>query len=944
MRVILAVLGVGLAGVSGAAWEALPPMPSAVSGVKQPVLLLDGDWKFTATGVKTTCAVPGEWAMQGITVPKGEAAVYERGVTVPADWAGLRGLLRFDGVHAECEVFWDEVKVGEHAGGFVPFIVEVPKLAAGEHVLRVEVKSESVSDTLSTMSQYAAHQVGGIVRSVRLMCVPKVSVESLRFVTEAVGDDWAEVAVHVRVPAVASNGVQVTAELVARDGSRVWQATAEVPEGKDIAVLRGRANGVALWTSETPELYKLAWQVKESDGATWSRGDKKVGLRTVKVEGNRLLVNGRPVKLFGVNRHEIDAKRGRCVSPELARKDAKLFKGANVNCVRTSHYPPSEAFLDACDELGLFVECEAALCWVGFSANPIWKEWDYKDAKFLPYLLRANLDQVAAFGDHASVIMWSLGNESNWSPLWSEVDAAVRAADPSRPTVFHDQAWGDGWVIHPMAAVANQHYPYEDNPEQWSKQGRPLWFGEYAHVECYNRRELLTDPGIRADWGRPLERMVDLMWAQPGCLGGTIWAGIDDVFEMPDGSRKGYGEWGIIDVQRRKKPEYDGVRSAYSPVKLIVPKQSEDGVLTVKIQNRFNFTNLKKINIDFSYSTTPFEKDYTTNCIVDLEPHAWGEIKLPLQLGISSNGVLAVRISDSNKARSEDRVYTFGRPFILDLDDERVQELVSPITYNADASLNMLGKTLPAPVPFIAALNNTGGAATPSGTQLSADIEPLNDLQPWTWKAVDGLPCVFTGENEQMRAQMRYGVSNGVLDVSYRLEIKQAVNPRQWGLLLTAENLSKRLMWVRNRQGRICDLSDGQRWYGSAYASYKNALGGVERRDGYSSDWNIQGHALGSVNFRATRTHVFAMSLGASPGEDGTIDTLNIAAPTMGTSIPAVRAWVDGDCVRILCAGFSTGGADHFMARHYDAERRPLKMGDVVKGGFRVARMFADGE
>ena len=120
------------------------------------------------------------------------------------------------------------------------------------------------------------------------------------------------------------------------------------------------------------------------------------------------------------------------------RRDAELFKAANCNFIRTSHYPPAEEFLAECDRVGLFVELEAPLCWVGHGAAPVWQEWDYRDPTRLPHLLAANLESVAYSFNHACVLLRSLANESAWSANFKTVAQYVQAADPTRPITFHE--------------------------------------------------------------------------------------------------------------------------------------------------------------------------------------------------------------------------------------------------------------------------------------------------------------------------------------------------------------------------------------------------------------------------------------------------------------------------------------------------------------------------
>jgi hypothetical protein len=413
----------------------LTPRPATVPGVAAPLLSLNGTWEFVpAAGVAARpIEVPGEWAMQGFEVPAGGFATCARHVDVPADWRGMTVKLRFDAVHAVCDVLVNGQAVGGHEGGFVPFELDVTKaIRPGRNEVVVRVQSESVADSVACISQYAAHQVGGIIRKVALYCVPAAHVSRQWHETTVTGRN-ARVVVHTDLDTGATTGRFVVAHRLLDPSGR----SVATSEGPSPMVVRG----ARLWTSETPDLYTLETTLS-AGGRPVQTLRERVGLREVRVEGNRLLVNGHPVKLLGVNRHEVHPIRGRSLTPELCRKDAELFRAANVNIVRTSHYPPSEEFLDACDELGIFVESEAAICWVMHGASPIWKTWNHLDPKFFPYLLRATLDNIAANRNHPSVLIWSLGNESMWTALFAKVLEVAKKDDPTRPFTFHDQALG----------------------------------------------------------------------------------------------------------------------------------------------------------------------------------------------------------------------------------------------------------------------------------------------------------------------------------------------------------------------------------------------------------------------------------------------------------------------------------------------------------------------
>ena len=219
-----------------------------------------------------------------------------------------------------------------------------------------------------------------------------------------------------------------------------------------------------------------------------------------------------------------------------------LFKEANINYIRTSHYPPSEEFVSICDSLGFFVELENPFCWVSHGAGEGSSILDFTDSRYLKWLRTTTLETVEQYRNHPSVIIWSLANESYWSENWQKIKMLYDSLDMSRPKTFHDQAYGgyNNFGSNNME-IANIHYPGPQGPDVARNFERSLLFGEYCHLNVYNRQEVYTDPQVRDDWGEVFEKMWEAMYHSEGCLGGAIWSGIDDIFLLPDSNATGYG-------------------------------------------------------------------------------------------------------------------------------------------------------------------------------------------------------------------------------------------------------------------------------------------------------------------------------------------------------------------------------------------------------------------
>jgi len=461
MKKILLLLTVGLSLFFLPLRASYYAVPVGVAGLSSPVLPLNGTWKFKPlfrpdyTGVKTNIRrwkdirVPGEWVMQGFEVEAGKAAAYARDFLLPSAWKGKKVVLRCDAVFSRAEVWVNGRHAGSHLGGMTPFELDVtPLVRPGKNNrILVAVTAETKADTLMSGSQYAAHSLGGILRKIYLYALPQVYAGDLVITTD-MQDDFT--AADLSVTASFYRDTRKGAE--AKVSFRLFD-----PEGKEVSlpayknelVFDGDANvlrktfrfpldGVKTWDPEHPRLYRLVMNV--ASGGEGETMVKRVGFRRIEVVGNKMFINGRPVKMRGVNRHETHPLLGRSLNDTLWQMDAEIFKAGNVNYIRTSHYPPAEEFVAWCDSLGLLVELENPFCWVGHGANAAWKKDDPQAPSLYDFLEHTAGEVIAFYRNHPSVTIWSMANESAWGPNWGKLLQFYRTTDPTRPVSFHDQA------------------------------------------------------------------------------------------------------------------------------------------------------------------------------------------------------------------------------------------------------------------------------------------------------------------------------------------------------------------------------------------------------------------------------------------------------------------------------------------------------------------------
>ena len=392
---------------------------------------------------------------------------YRRTFTVPESWKGREVFLRFDGVYSAYYVWVNGKKVGYAEDSKLPSEFNITKfLNSGENLLAVEVYRWCDGSYLEDQDMY---RFSGIFRDVSIWSMPKDGI-------------W-----DFEVKTALKNGYRdATLEVAGCEGAswKLYDAEKrEIASGSGGAVEIG---DVKLWSAEKPELYTLI--VKKGDDIR----TRKVGFKEIKVSGNTILVNGRKIKFKGVNRHETNPDNGRTVSMEDMLADITLFKKYNINTVRTSHYPNHHLWYDLCDKYGIYVCAEANV----EGHEPSYDEKGLgRFPEWMHTIVERNLRHVVFYRNHASVSMWSMGNETGHGVCFKTAIDEVRKLDSSRP--IH---WERG---NPDADVDSRMYPdveWCENrgklgdmargskvEEGWPKEncqsaGKPFWMCEYAHA------------------------------------------------------------------------------------------------------------------------------------------------------------------------------------------------------------------------------------------------------------------------------------------------------------------------------------------------------------------------------------------------------------------------------------------------------------------------------
>lgn len=578
----------------------LVPCPCWCRGTEEPVICLDGEWTvrdFADNSVRSV-QVPLDMVVlrkQGFS----RHYQYEREIRLPRGTEGNRFVLRFEGVNGFASVYLDDMFVAEHQNGFLTWNVDITDYVEKKSRAALRVVMDEESD------QVSAYSHGGILHSVYLYVLPQAYVDAV-YMTPLFDEDMEHCTLRVDMGVSSFRMEPAGCEALLR----LYD-----PHGQEIlmdrSVLDDQAGGYftrnlpvpafRLWDSEHPEMYTLEIELLYH-GERLETVRRKTGLRKLERKGNRLFVNRQEIKLRGACRHEIAPLTGRAMTRELIEEDVALFKEANCNYIRTSHYPPSEYFLELCDEHGIYVEDELALAFIARTLP-----YTQRDPEQTQRYLSHFTECLARDYNHPSVIIWSLCNESFGGYNFDVLNRYVHRKDPTRMTKFsypmtirEEHEMPDIWSIHYSEYNADLAKK-RDNVSVGHAPGRdmPVLHDEYVHVACYNREEHRRDPNVRSFWGKSIEKFWDNIWNTEGALGGAIWAGIDETDVYVGGNTQ--LEWGIIDVWRRRKPEFFMTRKAYTPIKVLHTQvescagAGENGRVILILENRFFHTDFKEV-------------------------------------------------------------------------------------------------------------------------------------------------------------------------------------------------------------------------------------------------------------------------------------------------------------------------------------------------------------
>jgi len=391
---------------------------------------------------------------------------------------------------------------------------------------------------------------------------------------------------------------------------------------------------VAAWSAETPNLYTLRIELVSPAGTVIEISQQRIGFRSVVIKGRELLVNGKLIYIYGVNRHDFNRLTGRVLTRDDMRQDLLEMKRWNFNAVRTSHYPNDPAFYDLCDELGFYVIDEANI------ESHAFYDSISNDPRYASAFVERVGRMVQRDMHHPSVIFWSLGNESGRGKNHEAAASFARALDPSRPLHYEGGINGDWTGGHSLTDVVCPMYSSIKAILDYAKSGkqdRPLIMCEYSHAMGN------SNGNLKEYW--------DAIHSTPGLQGGFIWEFWDHGIEqtLPDGTTRSayggdFGETphdgnfvcdGMVFPDRTPKPAMHEMKAIASPVVISTTKASA-GSFTVT--NRQFFKNLADFEAFWSITRDGEVIDSGKVALPNLAPQKSGKFTVKSKSLLKADG------------------------------------------------------------------------------------------------------------------------------------------------------------------------------------------------------------------------------------------------------------------------------------------------------------------
>ncbi len=590
------------------------------------------NWELQGYGIPIYVNQPYEWTYDPkppeIPHDYNPVGSYRTKFTVPNDWDGREIILHFGAVKSAMYLWVNGQKVGYSQGSKLPAEFNITRYVNnGTNTLAVEVYRWSDGSYLECQDFW---RISGIERDVYLWSAPSTHIYDF-FAKATLDGNYqhgilvADVKIQNFAKADKKN-YSVILKLYDANNELVTSLTKKFKNNEEVInlVLQTNIENPKRWTGETPYLYTLVVELKKGNKII-ELESHKIGFRNVEIGNGQLLVNGVPVLIKGVNRHEHDEFTGHVISRESMEKDIELLKQYNINAVRTCHYPDDPYWYKLCDKYGIYLVDEANIESHGMGYRP------ERTLGNNPNWEKAHLDRAIRMlerdKNHPSVIIWSMGNEAGDGVNFDTISAWLHHRDPSRP-VHYERA-----LKRATVDIYSPMYPGIEYIEWYAKSNpyRPLIMCEYAH-------SMGNSTGNLQDYWDVIEKY-------PALQGGFIWDWVDQGLAKYDETGKKYwaygGDYGpegtpsngnfclngIINPDRSIHPAMHEVKKVYQYIK-IYPENKAQGKFN--LINQYDFTNLKNYEMvwDIIGNGQIVKEGSFGN--IDLKPHDTATIHLTL--------------------------------------------------------------------------------------------------------------------------------------------------------------------------------------------------------------------------------------------------------------------------------------------------------------------------
>jgi beta-galactosidase len=584
--------------------------------------------------------VPGNWEMQGYPdLGYGGGVIdktgwYKYEFSIPEHWGKTNRQVEivFEGVASGYDLWVN----GQHVGGFES------AYNRSYHNIAGEINPDGKNELLVKVYNHHAHSAFdqsdswsfcGIFRDVYLCATPVVHFDEYRITTKLKEENDAIVDIAIDIYSFYEDflpleDLKVEAELNYGNETIISEIKQVAWPGNDInkqnKAMRMMPDNVGfsftvknaeLWNAETPNLYQLSLKLYQGNNLLQT-AQKNIGIREISIENGQLLLNGKPVKLRGINRHEMHPEKGRALTRENWIKDLELIQAANINTIRTSHYPPHPKFIELCDQYGMYVIDEVPN---GYG------DYLLRQPQSLGIMLERVQNTIDRDRNSPSVIMWTIGNENPTSRYLIKAGEFAKMLDPSRPIGYAGNNFGTRlYGIPADVDVFCKHYP------------------DSRLVEEIENSDAINGPVIFTEYNHALDNALDeleyrwnIIQNSKKIAGGCIWDWVDQevMRVVPKGERvydprkeietyndqRNYrvnrwindstildthgadGNDGIVDGYRNPSPSYFEVKKVYAPVKVAENEVdiANNKPVEITIKNDFDFINLEQIDCAF---------------------------------------------------------------------------------------------------------------------------------------------------------------------------------------------------------------------------------------------------------------------------------------------------------------------------------------------------------